>query len=85
MFKQAKSNAWQWHPPTIRETIDVMDAQYIEKLVCKLPMKNRIAIKWAYVIKCVPGHARKATGTNDSGLFKLLRDARQMLINMAGC
>jgi len=81
MFKQAKSNAWQWHTPEIREAVDLQDAMKVELMVCGLPDKERLAIKWAYIVRCVPGIARTATGTSDQGLLKLLQGARDMLIN----
>jgi hypothetical protein len=81
MFKQAKSNAWQWHTPEIRETVDTQDALKVERMVCGLPDKERLAIKWAYIIRCQPSKAWQAIGTNESGLYKLLCLARQILLN----
>jgi len=81
MFRQARSNAWQWHTPEVRETCDVLDAQKLEKEIGKLPAKHREAIRWHYVFPVAPYKMQKALGVTERGLFDLVRDWRQMLSN----
>ena len=85
MFRQYRSHAWQWHAPEIRETVDMLDAQAIEKLVCSLPPKNRMAIKWAYVERTRPGKATRRIASSDSELARLIREGRQMLTQELTC
>lgn len=84
MFAQYRSNARQWHAPEFRETCNIFDAQFIEKAVCKLPEKNRLAIKWFYIERTHPGKRTRHIAANDAGLYQLVRDGRQMLINAVG-
>lgn len=81
MFRQARSNAWQWHAPEHRETCDILDAQVMEKEVCKLPAKQRDAVRWHYVFPCEPFRMCKALGVTEQALYGLVRDGRQMLMN----
>lgn len=82
MFRQYRSHAWQWHTPEIRLTCDSLDAMAVEKIVAKLPAKHRDAVRWAYVHRCTPAIAIREMGVSYDGLAKLLRDGRQMLINL---
>lgn len=82
MFRGYRSHAWQWHTPEIRETCDMLDAQAIEKLVGGLPPKHRSAVRWAYVYRVTPAIAARELGLSYEGLFKHLRDGRQMLMNL---
>jgi hypothetical protein len=79
MFKQAKSNAWQWHTPEVRETVDIQDALKVERMVCGLPDKERLAIKWAYVQKTGPGRMTRKIASSDHELARLIENARQLL------
>lgn len=82
MFKTTfKSNSFQWHAPEYRPTCDVIDAQYMEKQVCKLPKKERDALVWWYVYKTGALKARKFFGETLEGLNGLVVNGRQMLIN----
>lgn len=83
MWANCKSNAWQWHPPEIRETCDMIDAQRMEKLVYSLPEKFREAIRWSYVYKFPPAKACRALAVTMDGLQLLVRNGRQMLINIS--
>lgn len=85
MFKQAKSNAWQWHAPEIRETVDIQDAMRMEKQVCALPDRHRMAVKWAYVQRTRPGKKTRQIAHSDRELMGLIRDARQMLTRESEC
>jgi hypothetical protein len=79
MFKQAKSNAWQWHTPEVRETVDIQDAMTLERMVCALPDKERLAIKWAYVLRTLPGRATRGIASSDHELFLLITNGRNSL------
>ena len=81
MWRQAKSNAWQWHIPEYRKTCDILDAQAIEKEIAKLPAQQRDAVRWCYVYRTHPRAAMKRLGLSAEGLLKAIRDGRQMLIN----
>lgn len=81
LWLQVKSNAWQWHPPEYRETCDIIDAQYLEKEICKLPRPHADALRWCYVFRTSPGFMASKMGVNKSGLARLIRDGRQMLMN----
>lgn len=82
MFRQCKSNAWQWHPPEFRESCDVLDAMKLEKTISTMPIKHRDTIRWAYVVCCPPSRAQRAFGLTKEGLMKHLEDGRAMLKNM---
>jgi hypothetical protein len=79
MFKQAKSNAWQWHTPEVRETVDIQDALKVEREVCALPDQARMAIKWAYVERTDPGRSTRRIASSDAALAEVIFYARQML------
>lgn len=82
MFRQCKSNAFQWHPPEYRPTCDTQDGHLVEKAVCKLPKQNRDAIVWWYVYRFGELKARKMLGTTQAGLDRLVIDGRSMLANI---
>lgn len=81
IWKLGKSNGRQWHQPEHRPNCDILDAQFIEKAVYKLPEKHRAAIRWCYVYRYGELKFRREHGLTPDGLMRLLRDARQMLIN----
>lgn len=81
MFRMYRSKAWQWHTPEYRVTCDTLDALAVEKGVSRLPEPHRSAVRWAYVVRCSPMHACKALGLSHEGLYRVLRDGRQMLSN----
>lgn len=85
MFRQVKSAAWQWHTPEIRETVDILDAIKMEKQVCSLPDRQRLAIKWAYVQRTRPGKATRRIAQTDRDLMELIRNARQSLTIAPEC
>lgn len=84
MFKAlgVKSNSWQWHPPSFRESVDILDAAQMEKAVVSLPERHRIACQWWYVHQS-PSVNRmcQRLGVTRDGLMKLCTDARTMLDN----
>ena len=82
MFRQYRSNSWQWHTPERLETCDIIQAQELEKLMRHLPMLQREAIRWSYVVRCSPTHARRALACTYPDLGQYVRDGRQMLCNL---
>lgn len=81
MWAKTMSNARQWHAPEIRDDVDLLDAQRIEKAVAMLPQKERDALRWAYVFRYGELRARKELGVTKQGLMELLHRGRQFLIN----
>lgn len=82
MFAQYRSHAWQWHTPEHRETCDLIDAQALEKVVGTLPTKHRAAVRWCYVYRCSPAIAAREIGLSYDGLYRHVRDGRQMVLNL---
>lgn len=82
MWRQSISNSRQWHVPEPREEVDGLDAMRVEKVVGKLPVPHREALRWCYVWRTGPGKARRNLGVTNEGLKLLVRDGRQMLINL---
>lgn len=66
---------------TAGAVVDRMDAAKIAKAVAALPQGHRSAINWHYVKPVSPTRACQAIGVTQEGLFTLVRDARQMLLN----
>ena len=81
MWRQGKSNSRQWHSPIVNDTVDQLDGLKIERAVGLLPIPHREALRWNYVWRTGPAKPRRALGVTNEGLMKLVRDARQMLIN----
>lgn len=81
MFRHYRSHAWQWHEPEIKRAIDAIAGQYMEKAVGHLPPKNRDAVRWCYVFCGSPVPIARELGVSKQGLFDLIRNGRQMLIN----
>lgn len=81
MWLKSQSGARQWHEPELREPTDTLDGHRIEKAVAQLPIPHRDALRWNYVHRGGPLHQARKQGVTKDGLLKLVRDARQMLIN----
>lgn len=62
--------------------VDTADAVKIAKVLHKLPEPNRRAVQWCYVKPITPLAAARSIGTSLPGLYQLLRDGRQMLMNL---
>ena len=76
MWRNVKSNSWQWHAPEFRETCDMLDAMLLEETIRKLPHQHRMVIRWAYVYGGDPkGFARKL-GMTTRRMFDILCEAR---------
>lgn len=82
MWRQYRSNAWQWHPKEYRPSCDTLDAAAMEKIVATLPPDHAFALRWYYVWRMTIGDARRAIGVSSEGLKRYLRDGRQMVINL---
>lgn len=82
MWRWSRSNARQWHQPVLRDPIDSLDAVKVEKTIAALPMPNKQALRWCYVFCSSPHKIRRQLGLSESALQKLLRDSRQMLVNL---
>lgn len=87
MFRQYRSSA-HWAPPEVPDPVDGADAAVLEKAVCALPDRNRVAIVWSYVA-CYRGmsigRACYALGVNPERLAGLVHAGRAMLANRLGC
>ena len=64
--------------------VDAIDAQKVQKAVAQLPTKHRLALSWSYIKRNNPRRAAADLGQSLQGLADLVRDGRQMLINL-GC
>ncbi|CAB4153022.1 hypothetical protein UFOVP607_44 [uncultured Caudovirales phage] len=82
MFQNYKSKWRQWHEPEIRDIVDGIDAQKIQKLMVKLPFDHRRILAWQYTTneKHLVGMRRFAK--TEAALYQLLVDARQMVVNL---
>lgn len=84
MFKALgyKSNSRQWEAPTPRVEVNTSDAWIVEKAVCALPERWRIALVWFYVTRW-PGvfAMRQKLAVTEDGLQWLCNSARDMLDN----
>jgi hypothetical protein len=81
MWAKSLSNSRQWHEPELRLPTDEKDGIALEKGVAMLPPQHRDALRWNYVHRGGPLHMARKLGVTKDGLLKLVRDARQMLIN----
>lgn len=84
MWRQGRSNSRQWHTPEPRVEVDLIDAQAVEKAVGHLPRGHADSLRWHYVWCTSPAQARRNLGVSNEGLQRLVRDGRQMLINLVG-
>jgi hypothetical protein len=76
------SDARREYGAETRVPVDRNDAQRVAKGVVHLPDKHRRAIQWAYLHPRNPRGAAQALGVTLEGLRDLVRDGRQMLINL---
>jgi hypothetical protein len=65
----------------IRTMVDAHDAAKIAKAVIALPLDNRLAVQWWYVIPQAPRRMCQRIGCTMAGLDALVRQGRQMLVN----
>ena len=76
------TNSRQWHTPEIRDSVDPLDAQAVEKVVAQLPDRHAAAIRWWYVYQKPPVRMMaRALATNEHGLARYCTDARTMIDN----
>jgi hypothetical protein len=74
--------AQHWDEKEYRPTCDVLDAQRVEKLIGTLPPSFAFALRWWYVYRFSPAVARREMATSYEGLHRILRDGRQMMLNL---
>lgn len=82
LWRLAKSNSRQRHPPEYRPTADIQDGWKMERLIASLPFVERYAIRWCYVYNTNPAKACRILGISKSGLGNAINKGRQMLINL---
>lgn len=82
MFRQAKSNAWQWHQPEHRPTCDMLDALKVERQMRNLARRERDALVWCYVTRSKPIHACRLLGVSHQRLYDLVCSARKNIHNL---
>lgn len=80
MFKWCKSPQ-HWEAVDLPPQVDPLDAVKLEKAVAQLPEKHRFAVRWCYVHGDSPKRACQQVGESREGLYELIREGRQMLIN----
>jgi hypothetical protein len=81
MFRQYRSNAWQWERPELKASVNIPEAVEMEKAVSLLPEKNREAIRWVYVWRDSPVATAKRLAVTKQGLLDLIHAGRAMLKN----
>jgi hypothetical protein len=81
IWRLGKSNTRQWHEPQGREEVNTIDGQRLEIAVRLLPVPHRDALRWMYVWRSHPAHARKVLKATNADVMRLVRDARSMLMN----
>jgi len=82
MFREYRSNWRQWHEPEMRNVVDGIDAQRVQKLMVRLPIEHRRCLAWCYTSNKPVGLARREMAQTKQGLYQLLTDARQMIVNL---
>ena len=70
-----------WAHDTASSPVDGIDAQKLQKGVGQLPTKHRLALSWCYIRKNHPKKAATSIGETMEGLYRIICDARTMLIN----
>jgi len=81
IWRLGKPNGRQWHTPELREEVNTLDGGHMEKAVRALPDKHRDALRWHYVWRTTPSHARRVLGVTSDTLRVLVVDGRSMLMN----
>lgn len=82
MFRGWRSNSRQWSAPEPRVEVDTRDGWIIEKTVCSLPERHRIALQWWYVFKWPSVRVmRQNLGVTEDGLLQICNSARDMVDN----
>lgn len=80
MFRQYRPDNWE-REVSAHEPVDALRAADMQKAVGKLPEKNRHALGWVYVIGGSPRQQAQKLAVSMAGLYGLIVDGRQMLIN----
>jgi len=74
-----KSLVRQWHLPEHRESIDLLDAVLMERLVVRLPAPHRDAIRWCYVFGGNPIKFAGRLRVSKEMLHRYVEDGRKIL------
>jgi hypothetical protein len=70
-----------WNTTALPDVVDSIDAQAIQKVMSQLPIKQRKALAWCYVIRTSPSKAIRELGVSMQGLSDLIWQGRVMLVN----
>jgi hypothetical protein len=70
-----------WEQVESGQMVDKLKAAQTEKAVSALPVKHCAALRWSYVFRTNPRREANRLGLTLDGLFELVHDGRQMLVN----
>ena len=70
-----------WEGQAVSIAVDILCACDMQKGVSRLPKNHAIALNWNYVHPSNPVRKARELGESIAGLAKLIRAARQMLVN----
>lgn len=80
MFRQYRSNGWQWERPEIRTAVNIPEAWEMEEAVRALDPKQRDAIRWCYVTAGSPVAMARRLEVDKRGLLALIQAGRAVLV-----
>lgn len=75
------SNSRRVYGAPTAPVVNRQDGAKIASAVAGLPPPHAAALSWCYVTKEGPAKVRRRLATTMTGLYQLVRDGRQMLIN----
>lgn len=83
MFKAMgyRSNSRQWHPPEIKDAINIKDAIEVERVVSAMPALHRMIVRWFYVYRTDTRRFCHKIGMQADTLRQYCADARDMVQN----
>ena len=84
MFRLARSGSRQWHQPQIHDTVDLIAAMKVEKVIAKLPPLHADVLRWWYVFQWPANAFCRSRGFSRSTLLRICTDARTMVENIMG-
>lgn len=68
--------------PASSSPINTLDAAQVQKIMCRVPERHRIAVQWYYIINGSPARICRAMGVNPAGLAQMVVEARTMVRNL---
>lgn len=80
MFRGYRDNYFEL-PGAAMEPINVPQAVEVQKVMARVPEKNRIAVQWCYIIKSNPVRIARGLAVSREGLLLLITDGRDMVKN----